>query len=553
MNARQLGIPTASGRTPGQGDELVTRVVSVSNVGAAQLVPLLRPLIPQQSHLAAHPGSNTLILTDRATNIARMLEIIERIDRKGSEDIEVIRLEHAAAGEVVRILGVLKQQEKGKGSAPKTNTTLIADERTNSVLLAGEQRERLRVRAVIAHLDTPLESTGNTKVVYLRYAKAADLVPVLTGVSDNLAKDQSKQKAPAASASAITITAEESTNALVITAPPDLLRSLEGVIRQLDIRRAQVHVEAIIAEVSINAARQFGINWLRNGAASDSPVAATNFFGETTNTLGLVTGTGGSLGSGLTLGLGAARDTGNNYAAILRALADDSATNILSTPSLTTMDNEEAEIVVAENVPFITGNYTNPGSGDSGASNPFQTISREDVGLTLKLTPQVNEGDTIKLDIEQEVSQVVSGEAGLQTTTKRAIKTSVMVEDGRMVALGGLIDEKIDESEQRVPLLGDIPVLGWLFRSKTTSRVKRNLMVFLHPNILRDMKDDTRLASRKYSAIRQRQLQVQEKGIGLMSDDVAPILPPFEELVPIPDPFHSAPEATSSAEDSGDS
>jgi general secretion pathway protein D len=535
-SAKQSG---GSPNVAGRGDEVVTRVVNVDYVNAMQLVPILRPLIPQQGHMAAFPQSNVLIISDRADNIARILRIIKSVDRPANEDVEVIRLEHASSGEMVHILTALQQAKGGKpeGGGAK----LVADERTNSILLGGDKAERLQMRALISHLDTPTDTTGNTQVVYLNYADAPSLVPVLTSVSSGLDKKAGKPGAQGSTGnnSIINIQADENTNALVITAPPDLMRSLQAVIRQLDIRRAQVLVEAVIAEVSSSKSSELGVQWAVDGSTGGrGPIAGTNFPGSGTGILGIIADPVGSIpniGNGLSLGLGN-NSSDNRFAVLLRALASDDQSNVLSTPSLVMLDNEESEIVVGQNVPFVTGSQQTTG----GLANPFQTIQRQDVGLTLKVKPQINEGNAIKMDIVQEISSVVpdstSGAADI-VTNKRSIKTSVLADDGSIVILGGLIQDDLKEGESKVPLLGDIPLLGGLFRSKTSQKVKTNLMVFIHPVILRDARSGSYYATRKYNYIRAEQVERKKAGVALLPDDVAPVLPPIEEFLELPPPF----------------
>lgn len=546
INAKQLAVPTVDQRTPVEGDEIVTRVFPVKNVSAAQLVPILRPLVPQQGHLAAYPPTNVLIISDRASNVERLADIVSRIDRAGDDEIEVIPLEYASAPELVRIIGSLRQATD-PNQAPGAAIRLAADERTNSILLSGDKSERLRVRALIAHLDTPVEAGGETQVVYLRYSKAKELAPVLTGISENLQKAEAQAGgaasgaagggAPAARAAGqgrqdISIEAHEATNSLVITAPPKLQRSLLTVIRQLDIRRAQVLVEAAIAEISESKGRALGVEAVGLDPNGNSPAISSLFgsvSGGTRDLLG--TSQGGDLffnpaglGSGLTVAIG---DLSSRYkfGFLVRALSSNTRANILSTPSLVTLDNQEAEIRVARNVPFVTGQYTNQGQN---TTNPFQTITREDVGLILKIKPQINEGNSVLLDISQEVSSLESAATVQATdiiTNKRSVTTSVLVEDGQLIALGGLIDETVNQSEQKVPLLGDIPLLGNLFKSRSSSKDKRNLMLFLQPSILRNEGTADAYASRKYSYMRARQLEQNEQGISLMPSENVPILP----------------------------
>ena len=548
VNAKQDGIPTASDGQPGRGDEMVTRVVQVDNVAAAQLVPILRPLIPQQGHLAAYPATNVLIISDRARNVERLVSIIRRIDQVSDSEIEIIPLQHASATEVVRVLTSLNRAAPAKGKVPGVaagGQVLVADERTNSVLLGGDRATRLRMRAIISHLDTPLESGGNTDVVYLRYAVAADIVDTLMGVGKVEEQEAGQGKRGAGSSrGSFDIQADEATNALVMTAPPDIMRTLKRVIGQLDIRRAQVLVEAIIAEVSDQTARELGVQWLFNGAQDSSgPVGVINF----TNSGSLISdiingaasvadgGTFPAIVDNALLGFGRTNSNSFNYIGVLNAIASDANNNILSTPTLVTLDNEEAEIIVGENVPFLTGSFTSTGASD-GATNPFQTIEREDVGLTLKIKPQINEGDAMRLEIEQEISSIAPSVAGASDliTKKRSIKTTVMVDNSDMVVLGGLIEERIGEDIQKVPLLGDIPFLGELFTSRTSDITRANLMVFIHPVILRDNTTTQLYTNSKYNHIRSLQLGQDEDGINLMPSRNHPVLPPMEEFSSTP-------------------
>ena len=539
--AKQSSIRTASSGAPGHGDELVTRVVKVDYVNAMQLVPILRPLIPQQGHMAAFPTSNVLIVSDRADNIARIIQLIKRIDRPSNNDVEVVQLQNASATEMVRILSALKKNSGGGKQANRT-PMLVADERTNSILLGGDKGERLRLRALIAHLDTPTDGGGSTQVVYLKYADAASLVPVLTSVSSNISKANGKAKSVGKSASNISIQADINTNALVITAQPDVMRSLKSVIRQLDIRRAQVLVEAIIAEVSSTKSSELGVQFSsldtsKGIVSSEFPGTGPNLFALALSTDPLTT-----LGGGFTLGAGNTRGS-NDFGVLLRAIASDDDSNLLSTPNLVMLDNEEAEIIVGQNVPFVTGSQQTTG----GLANPFQTIQRQDVGLTLKVKPQINEGNAIKLDITQETSSVVPDNTSVTSadiiTNKRSIKTTVMVEDGEIIVLGGLISDNLTEGVSKVPVLGDIPILGNLFSSRTTRKIKTNLMVFLHPVILKDGKGKI-LSSNKYNYIRAKQLVGKENGVNLLSNDVTPVLPTLDTYLKIPPPYKDSEKQT---------
>lgn len=529
------------------GDSVITQVISMQHVSAAQLIPLLRPLIQQQGHLVAYPENNTLVISDQASNVQRLLKIIHRIDQVSDEEIEIIALEHASAAEVVRVLTSLEQKTTGAtGTTGASNTsTLVADERTNSVFISGDPATRLRLRTLITHLDTPVKTVGNTQVIYLRYAQATDLANVLKGITDSIEKTKTKDTQTTIKETLKTnIQADESTNSLVITATPATMRNLKEVIQQLDVRRAQVLVEAIIAEVSNDIARELGVQWVFYGTQNTSPLGVSNFDNTNQKIIDLAA-TGyqisqnrntnlPSLNAGAFLGLGHFNSRVLNFAVLLQALSTDTNTNVLSTPSLLTLDNQEAEIHVGQNVPFVTGQYTNTGVTGS-ITNPFQTIQREDVGIKLKVKPQINEGNAVKLAIEQEVSSI--GRSNVATTdivtNKRSIKTTVIVEDNNMVVLGGLINEDLQQTTQKVPGLGDLPLIGNLFRSQITNKIKRNLMVFLHPIIVRDVTSENIISNDKYSYMRTKQLEQQAQGLPLVSEPEIPILPNLDDFLTV--------------------
>jgi len=539
VNAKQDSIPTVSNARFSDGDGIVTEVIKIKNVDAAQLVPILRPLVPQRGHLAAYPASNVIIISDSAANISRLSRIIRRIDLAVNDEIEVIALQHATASEVVRVITQLNRADPKK----KSKQTIVADDRTNSILLGGDRSARLRLRAIISHMDTPVDIGGDSHVIYLRYAKAKDLVPVLTGVSKSLGSPRAKGKQAASvqRQGNVSIQADEGSNALVINAPPSVFRSLRNVIRKLDIKRAQIIVESIIAELSYQKASEFGVQWAADGSSGGTragPVGLVNFSVGTS----LLSAAGASLDSppsadGMSLGVGSYKNGSLNVGMLIRALAGDATTNILSTPTLVTMDNEEAEIVVGQNIPFLTGSYVATGTGGTTTpGNPFQTIQRQDVGLTLKIKPQINEGNTIKLDIVQETSSLaasVQGSADL-ITNKRSIKTSIMVEDDQMVVLGGLIEDTLRDTEQKVPGLGDIPILGWLFKYKKQDKIKTNLMVFLRPTILKTGETLDYYTNEKYNYFRSRQVRLSRKGLSLLSDKEIPMMPEKGNIKPLP-------------------
>lgn len=546
VNAKQGPLPLSTAEDKYPVDELVTKIIRLDHVPAAQLVPILRPLMPQQGHLAAYNPTNTLILTDHAGNIQRLIKIIAQVDRPDSNELEIIPLEHASASELVRILNSLNT---GISAKDTKKIRMVADDRTNSILVTGDRSARLRIRATISFLDTPLDKdSGNTHVIYLKYAKAENLEKILTGLKYQSEKAQlGKAKAAApnvkATGNAINknalIQSDEETNALIITADPNTVKNIKSVIRQLDIRRAQVLIEAIIAEITLSNDKDVGIGWALEGTRftkGQVPVTVSNFSGIGDVLTAIVSGatTGLTLPSGFTLGLGGELNNGLRYGAILNALQTDQNTNILSTPSIVTLDNEEAELIVGQNLPFVTGSFT--GAGTSDQNSPFQTVERKDVGLKLKVTPQINEGDTVKLEIEQEASSVVPGtlEAGI-ATRKRSIKTSVLVDDGGILVLGGLIQEEVTDTVSKVPLLGEIPLLGALFRSEGTTKSKQNLMVFLRPSILRDDKDAIVVTNEKYNHIRGVESESYDKAnesYGLL-DGAEPRLPPMKALIDV--------------------
>ena len=535
--ARQFAGPIGTSSAAGP-DDLATQVVQVRNVGATQLVPILRPLIPQYGHMVAHAGSNMLIISDRAANVARMINIIRRIDQASDEDIEVVRLNHASASEIVRIMTALSQTPRSDG-VPVT-TSLVADARTNSVLIGGDKTERLRLRALIAHLDTPLEEGGDTQVRYLRYADAEELSGKLqTHFSSQVQGAAGAAGAAGPGADNVSVWADTQTNAIVVNAPPKMMRSLMQIVDKLDIRRAQVLVEAIIVEVIADKTAELGVTWaIRDEDGSNTPIGVTNFPAAGPGVVQLggavasdgVTDTGALIGEGITIGVGRIADTGLSFAGILRALQGDADTNIISTPSIVTTDNEEASLNVGQEVPFVTGSFSNTGS-TGGAVNPFQTINREQLGVKLTITPQINEGNSLLLKISQEISNIAQSAAGAVDliTNERSIETTVIVDDGQILVLGGLLEDVLRESDQRVPILGSIPGLGALFRSRQTDKVKTNLLVFIRPRILRDSASMSSETNKKYNYIREVLREQEGSGIQLMPKEEHFALPPFEE------------------------
>jgi len=559
-NARVMPANDLPDRISGPSDEIVTQVVPIKNVSAAQLVPVLRPLIPQYGHLAAYAASNILIISDRAANVDRILRIIRRIDQAGDSEIEVVTLQNASAVEVARVINSLFQQQQAAEGGGANPLKLVADDRSNSLLIGGDQSVRLRVKALIAHLDTPLETGGDTQVRYLRFADAEKIatklreqVTGMTQAAQGGSGGGGQGATPAAQAErSTTIWADPETNALVITAPPKIMRSLMSIVDKLDIRRAQVLIEAIIVEVQEDKSAELGVNWAAWSEDDDTripfggflnPVGGVNLINLAAAIDNPAGGIPEGLSSGTTIGIGRIANTGVNFAAMLRALRGDSSTNVIATPSAVTMDNQEAELKVAQEVPFITGQFTNTGTG--GDLNPFQTIQREEVGTILKVTPQISayEGDTVLLKIELESSSIAETavQAADLITNTRSISTNVLIEDGGIVVLGGLISDQSMRSEQRVPFLGRIPLLGLAFKSRSGRSQKTNLMVFIRPKILRDGLQAAVETNAKYNYMIDQQRRSQKRELlPILPGVTQPQLPPAPPL-PEPKPEKQAP------------
>lgn len=504
--AKQNAAPFTDDRREPE-DQLITRVLKINYINAAQLVPILRPLVAQQGHLAAYATTNVLIISDRASNIRRIERIIHEMDRETDSEIEIVKLQHAFAAEVVRLLSSLNSATPDQKNLAAGKVNFTADERTNSIIISGEKSKRLRYRAIISDLDAPVESTGNTHVVYLRYAEAKNIAGILGSVGSEVVKAEAKNATGAKIGSnpgSVNIQADEVTNALIITAPASVYPSLRAVIQQLDIPRAQVHIEAIIAEVLLDTSKELGVQWLIDGTPGGNAILSTNFAGAGTDIPSIGSGI---LPDGLSLVLGRLDDSSLNFITLIRALASDAESNLLSTPSIVTLDNQEAEIIVGQNVPFVTGETTTTGSDI--LTNPFRTIERQDVGIELKVKPQINEGNTITMSIEHEVSSISGSTTSAVdiVTNKRSIKTTVQLQDGELLVLGGLIDDKVVNTVQKVPGLGDIPILGALFRATKLTKFKQNLLVFIRASIIKDPVKARSLSRSKYNFMREVQLE----------------------------------------------
>ncbi|UJF20089.1 type II secretion system secretin GspD [Vibrio sp. SS-MA-C1-2] len=558
-DAKTAAIPVVDDTTNTPGDAVVTRVIAVRNVSVRELSPLLRQLNDNAGagNVVHYDPANVIMITGRAAVVNRLAEIIERVDRAGDKSVEIVELENASAAEMVRIVTALNKSGGAKKGPEFLEPKVVADERTNSVLISGDPKVRHRLKKLIRQLDKEMASRGNNKVIYLKYAKAENLVDVLQGVSDNIveSKKGGSTKGSPAQNLKVTISAEPDTNALVITAPTDVMRELESVIAQLDIRRAQVLVEAMIVELSEGDGINFGVQYgsMEDGSViqfgntgvpisaygaaldqaqdttSDTVVyddngtphtASTTEEGDYTDLANVLAGANGAV-LGVVLG---------DWNMLINAVASDSSSNILSSPSLTVLDNDEASFIVGEEVPVLTGS-----TASSDNSNPFQTVERKDVGIKLKVTPQINEGDAVQMKIEQEVSNVLGANGAVDVRfALRQLTTNVLVQDGQMIALGGLIDEQTNESVQKIPLLGDIPWIGNLFKSTSSSVSKRNLMIFIKPTIIRDVVTADGITQRKYNYIRAEQLFKAQEGIALMPNTPAPVLPEYGQTRQLP-------------------
>ncbi|MFE8118884.1 type II secretion system secretin GspD [Brenneria goodwinii] len=523
-DAKTAAGPVASDARPGLGDEVVTRVVPVNNVAARDLAPLLRQLNDNAGagSVVHYEPSNVLLMTGRAAVVRRLMAIVEQVDKVGDRNVVTVPLAYASAVEVVRMVTELNKNE-GKSALPGSMVaTLVADERTNSIMVSGEPNSRQRTIGMIKQLDHEQAVQGNTKVIYLKYAKASDLVEVLNGVSDSIQGEQKNAKPAQALLKDVTIKAHDQTNSLIVTAAPDVMRDLEQVIVKLDIRRSQVLVEAIIAEVQDADGLNLGIQWGNKHAGMTQftntglPIASVAAGAEQYRQDGTVDSTLASTINSFN-GIAAGFYSGN-WAMLLTALSSDSKNDILATPSIVTLDNKEATFNVGQEVPVLSGSRTT--SGD----NIFNTVERKTVGIKLKVKPQINEGDSVLLEIEQEVSSVAdsssssSAELGATFNT-RTVNNAVLVGSGETVVVGGLLDKRTQETASKVPLLGDIPLLGRLFRSDSKQVSKRNLMLFIRPSIIRDSQQYRHASADKYHSFSQEHEQ-QRQGESILTDDV---------------------------------
>ncbi|WP_180169314.1 type II secretion system secretin GspD [Acinetobacter sp. YH12021] len=560
-NVKSSGIPY-DGRQNARGDQIVTRVIWLENTNANDLIPALRPLMPQFAHLSAVGGTNALIVSDRASNIYQLESIIRNLDGTGQNDIEAISLQSSQAEEVIGLLESMSSTGAAK-DVKGSRVRIVADNRTNRIIIKGDTATRKRIRQMIEMMDVPAaDRLGGLKVFRLKYASAQNLAEILQGLvsgqavssssnansnSNNSASNLSSTNNNTGNSSTIStpsinlggssnsnnqnnitsfngngvsIIADGSQNALVVKADPQLMREIESAIQQLDTRRQQVLIEAAIIEVEGTDADQLGVQWALGDLSSGIGLINFDNIGASLKNVAAGYLTGGAAGAGSAIGAGTSLVLGDYregrdgsrklYGAMIQALKEKTKSNLLSTPSIVTMDNEEAYIVVGENVPFVTGSLSTNG----GVANPYTTIERKDVGVTLKVVPHIGEGGTLRLEVEQEVSDVKAnkGQAQDLVTSKRAIKTSILAEHGQTIVLGGLISDNSVYSRQAVPGLGAIPGLGRLFRSDGQSNQKRNLLIFIHPTIVGDSQDIRRISQQRYSQLYSLQLAMDADG-----------------------------------------
>jgi len=560
-NVKSSGIPYDA-RHRATGDQIVTRVIWLENTNPNDLIPALRPLMPQFAHLAAVPGTNALIVSDRATNIYQLETIIRNLDGTGQNDIEAISLQSSQAEEMIELIDSMAATGAAK-DLRGSRVRVMADVRTNRILIKGDPATRKRIRQIIETLDVPAaDRLGGLKVFRLKYASAKNLSEILqglvTGQAVNTGLDNSSSSSSSYNstnnlnnnnttssnslgasniqlntgmkteqggissfnANGVSIIADTTQNSLVVKADPQLMREIESAIDQLDVRRQQVLIEAAIIEVEGTDADQLGVQWALGDISSGIGLINFDNFGTSLKNIAAGYLTGRSAGAASTVGAGSSLVIGDYregsdgsrrlYGAMIQALKETTKSNLLSTPSIVTMDNEEAYIVVGQNVPFVTGSVTTNSTG----INPYTTVERKDVGVTLKVIPHIGENGTVRLEIEQEVSNVQAskGQAADLITNKRAIKTAVLAEHGQTVVLGGLVSDDVEFNRQGIPGLSSIPYLGRLFRSDTRSNTKRNLLVFIHPTIVGDANDVRRLSQQRYNQLYSLQLAMDKNG-----------------------------------------
>ena len=504
----------------GGQSELVTEILKVRFVQAATLIPVLKPLMSNGARVQAYNQSNYLVVSDIRSNVDRLKMLLSELDDPDQTAVEVITLEHISAAEAVHIAGQLKQLQKQELS-------LVEDDLNNRVIVSGPGSARTAFREMLKSLDVPLSSKGSVEVIYLNYSRASELKPVLDGLLTSeillrLAGEASAKGKKGGAKASYKVEIDELNNALILAAPAAVIREVKSIVEKLDISRPQVLIEAVIAQLSEDQAKKLGVDILFT--SKDTGGYLTNFDGllgslvgaglnGTPDTATLNTLIGGMPNSPFAFGGEFNSNTGKGMGLLVQALQNDSDTNILSTPSVVTLDNEEASLSSGKEVPFQTGSYTNSSSGSS-TSNPFTTYNREEVGILLKVKPQISKGNAVRLEIEQESSKVeAGGSPGLQTTTKNTIKTNVMIEDGELLILGGLIEDTYTQSESKVPILGSVPLLGRLFQSSSKGKDQQVLMMFIRPTIIRNPEDAKNLSDERFQHLISRDLDGKKKSL----------------------------------------
>ena len=537
MESGEQATKVAKKGSPGIGDEVVVRVIPLENVTATQLIPVIRPLLPQWSNISSYTPGNVLILLGRASNLERILAIIQDVDKAASNGIQVIALQHASAAQVATVLNNLQTASRAAGDSP--SVSIAVDERSNSILLAGTQSMRLRMRVLISQLDSPAATpAGNTEVIYLRYLEAKTLAPLLGKIATNILGKDSGSRYDASTATVTSsndknapkevpnlsnIQAEPNTNAIIITAPPALMTAMKSVIAKLDVRPAQVLVEGIIAEVDERNLKSLGIQWgsvTSSGTVSASPAPLiTSFPPYGAGVVGIMPSV--------------------QIQAVLSVLQNLNGVDILSTPSIMVLDNQKATIEIGQDVPFQTGSYAT--TGGSNTVTPFTTIDQKPVTLKLDVTPQINLGTSVrlKLNLKNDTLQnpLNPGLNPIINTSK--ITNSVIINSDDVLVLGGLISHTNNENINRVPILSDIPIIGHLFEQKTNTQEKKNLMVFIKPIIVNNADDSMTISHLKYSSVRVIQANYAEDLLSIGKEPLHPMMPPWKTAKDLPQPFET--------------
>jgi len=522
-------------------EQLITRVIAAQYVDSNELVKTLRPMIPQYGSIAAVTNPNVVIISDHAENIVRLQKLIERIDVPDEEQIVVMPLHDAFVANVVELLQKLAPEQLGQNAKGPQKIQIIANERNNSLVLRGKTRPVAEVKKLVEQLDQPATSTGSTQVIRLSNADAKSVAEIVKGLIADKAAGGGKDSTVAPEK--ISVQADESLNAIVARADPTTMSEIAEIVARLDVRRTQVLIEAAIVEISLDKTLDYGVNMAGvDQSGGTVPLFSTSLGPSLAALVAALQNTDPTKGPVGALGAAAAATqptfavakldvNGFSFAAILQAIATSSRANLLSTPSILTLDNQKAKILVGQEVPFRTGTYTTTADG---ANNPFTTIQRKDVGVTLQVTPHIHEGDSVRLEVSQEVSSVVpasivsasNGGVSDVVTNKRTIETTVLADNGQTIALGGLIEDDIQKTKSKVPLLGDIPLVGQLFQNNTNSHTKRNLIVFLRPTVLHTPEDVAKATDRKYSGVWDVEITGEKKN----PDGTPPPAPPVEVL-----------------------